>query len=110
MLKCYILLAVKSHFYQYRYFVSHQYIKHSLLVWLLNAWVLALGGQFAVAVFFKSFFNLCLIVGCSHYEMFQVVHTDTPSESKEDLHPVQQPLPTQASTPDSFMNNLKVNT
>ncbi|KAK8448113.1 hypothetical protein SEVIR_8G226500v4 [Setaria viridis] len=37
----------------------------------------------------------------------QVVHTETPSESKEDLHPVQQPLPTQASTPDSFMNNLK---
>ncbi|CAO2142588.1 unnamed protein product [Urochloa humidicola] len=36
----------------------------------------------------------------------QVVRTDTPSERKEDLHPVQQPLPTQASTPDTNMNNL----
>ncbi|CAN6381931.1 unnamed protein product [Urochloa humidicola] len=36
----------------------------------------------------------------------QVAHTDTLSERKEDLHPVQQPLPTQASTPDSNINNL----
>jgi len=41
--------------------------------------------------------------------MFQVVHTDSP-ESKEDMKPVQQSLPTQASTLDPNMNNLpKVN-
>nr|CAB3490449.1 unnamed protein product [Digitaria exilis] len=36
----------------------------------------------------------------------QVTHTDTPLESKEGLHLVQQPLPTPASAPDSNMNNL----
>jgi hypothetical protein len=79
---------------------------------LLNARVLALGGQFAVAFSSKrKKINLCLFIGCPHYEMFQVVQTNTPSERKEDFHPVQQPLPTQVSTPDSNMNNLlKVNT
>jgi hypothetical protein len=43
--------------------------------------------------------------------MFQVVHTDSPSESKEGMKLVQQSLPTQASTLDPNMNNLpKVNT
>jgi hypothetical protein len=36
----------------------------------------------------------------------QVVHTDSPSESKEDMKLVQQSLPTQASTLDPNMNNL----
>lgn len=36
----------------------------------------------------------------------QVVQTDTPSESKEDVHLLQQPLPTGASTLDTNMNNL----
>ena len=32
ILKCYILLAAKSHLYQYRYFFSNQFIKHSCRV------------------------------------------------------------------------------
>ncbi|KAJ1276605.1 hypothetical protein BS78_05G227600 [Paspalum vaginatum] len=36
----------------------------------------------------------------------QVVQNDTPSESKEDVHLLQQPLPTGASTPDTNTKNL----
>ncbi|XP_066337448.1 nodulin homeobox-like isoform X2 [Miscanthus floridulus] len=36
----------------------------------------------------------------------KVGQNDTPPESTEDIHPVQQPLLTRTSTPDSKMNNL----
>ncbi|AQK48716.1 Putative homeodomain-like transcription factor superfamily protein [Zea mays] len=43
---------------------------------------------------------------CKSQVAVKVVQNDIPPESMEDMHPMQQPLPTRASTPDSKMNNF----